>query len=301
MNHPQTSLPVTVIAGYLGAGKTTMVNHLLRHADGLRLAVLVNEFGDLSIDRDLIEAEDETLISIAGGCVCCSYGNDLTAAMMKLGTLTPRPDHILIEASGVAVPGAIATSLSLLGGFAVDCVVTLADAERVRQTAGDKYMGETAQKQLVDADIIILNKTDLVDVTNLETTREWLKEQNFNAPIVETTNGVVLPALVLESFKSGRYSAGPHHDIRSLAVHILHLQGPIDVLHLTRTLAQDHPDLIRGKGFVTDKSGARFLIQGVGSRWETTRARKTGPDALVFIGHEETLDIEGLRRLTQKI
>ena len=85
-----TRLPVSVIGGYLGAGKTTLVNHLLRHANGRRLAVLVNEFGDLPIDADLIEAEEDGLISISGGCVCCSFGNDLIAALGDLAKMTLR-------------------------------------------------------------------------------------------------------------------------------------------------------------------------------------------------------------------
>ena len=108
-----STLPVTVIGGYLGAGKTTLVNHLLRHAQGLRIAVLVNEFGALPIDADLIETQDENIISIAGGCVCCSYGNDLILAMLDLAKLTPAPQHVLLEASGVAIPGAIASSVGL--------------------------------------------------------------------------------------------------------------------------------------------------------------------------------------------
>jgi G3E family GTPase len=95
-----TDIPVTVIGGYLGAGKTTVVNHLLRHAAGRRIAILVNEFGDLPIDQDLIEAEGEDMIAISGGCICCSFGSDLTAALIKLSELTPTPDHVVIEASG---------------------------------------------------------------------------------------------------------------------------------------------------------------------------------------------------------
>lgn len=106
------SLPVTIIGGYLGAGKTTLVNHLLRNANGARLAVLVNEFGELPIDEDLIEAQDDMMISIAGGCVCCSYGNDLTLAMLDMARMQPRPDHVILEASGVALPGAIAAAVS---------------------------------------------------------------------------------------------------------------------------------------------------------------------------------------------
>ena len=104
----ELSIPVTVIGGYLGAGKTTLVNHMLRNANGLKLAILVNEFGELPIDADLIEAEDDNLISLAGGCICCSYGNDMVSALMELSQMEPRPDHVVLEASGVAIPNSIA-------------------------------------------------------------------------------------------------------------------------------------------------------------------------------------------------
>ena len=99
------TIPVTLIGGYLGAGKTTLVNHLLRNADGRRLAVLVNEFGALPIDADLIVARDGNLISISGGCICCSFGSDLLAALIELKGRGDAIDHLLIETSGVALAG----------------------------------------------------------------------------------------------------------------------------------------------------------------------------------------------------
>ncbi|MBL8673866.1 MAG: GTP-binding protein, partial [Rhodospirillales bacterium] len=93
------ALPVTVIGGYLGAGKTTLVNHLLRHAGGRRIAVMVNDFGALAVDADLIEAERGDVLDIAGGCVCCSYGSDLMAALMELPRRRPDLDHVALEAS----------------------------------------------------------------------------------------------------------------------------------------------------------------------------------------------------------
>ena len=116
------AVPVTVIGGYLGAGKTTLINHLLRTANGVRLAVLVNEFGALSIDEDLMEAEDGNIISIPGGCICCSFGDDLSAALMDICAFKPPPDHILIEASGVAIPAVIDNSLTVLAGGAAQTV-----------------------------------------------------------------------------------------------------------------------------------------------------------------------------------
>lgn len=127
-------IPVTLIGDYLGAGKTTLVNHLLRQAEGLRLAVLVNDFGDLQIDAELIESRDGNVIGLACGCVCCSYGSDLIAALMELAERRPRVDHMLLETSGVALPGQVASALSLLQSCALDTVVTLVDAAGVRST-----------------------------------------------------------------------------------------------------------------------------------------------------------------------
>ena len=132
-------LPVTVIGGYLGAGKTTLVNHLLRHNDGFRLAILVNEFGDMPIDADLIEAEDGGMISISGGCVCCAFGSDLIGAL-EACSRAARPDHVLIEASGVALPASIATTVSMIEGLRADAVLVLADVEQIRGNAVHRYL-----------------------------------------------------------------------------------------------------------------------------------------------------------------
>lgn len=129
---PAPPLPVTIVGGYLGAGKTTLVNHLLRHADGLRIAVLVNDFGDLPIDADLIESADGDVIALAGGCVCCAFGSDLVGALIALARRAPRPDHVLIETSGVALPGAVARTLTLVAGLERQGVLVVVDAQRAR-------------------------------------------------------------------------------------------------------------------------------------------------------------------------
>ena len=188
--------PVTVVGGYLGAGKTTLVNHLLRNANGLRLAVLVNDFGTLPIDADLIEAQSGNLISIAGGCICCSFGSDLMGALMELAQMAPPPDHVLLETSGVAMPGVVARSAALLPAFSIDSVVVLADAETVRARAADRYMGDTITRQLNEADLVILNKADLVDTTELDALRQWMVQLALRAALVEAVRATV-PTAVL--------------------------------------------------------------------------------------------------------
>ena len=174
MTEARHDLPVTIISGYLGAGKTTLVNHLLRHNGGRRIAVAVNEFGALPIDSDLIEGADGNVLTLAGGCICCTFGSDLVAGLLDLAQRAGSIDHILIEASGVALPGAIAQSLSLVAGLALDAIVVIADAETVCARAADIYMGDTITRQLADADLVIVNKTDLITTADLGTLLGWL-------------------------------------------------------------------------------------------------------------------------------
>ena len=191
-------IPVSVIGGYLGAGKTTLVNHLLRNANGRKLAVLVNEFGELPIDADLIEADDGDMISIAGGCICCSYGSDLVGALMELPERMPNMDGMLIEASGVALPGGIVSALSLLPDYDRASVFVLADAETVRERGEDKYLADTVIRQLQEADFVALNKIDVVSGETLQATTAWIHQVAPQAEVLTTEQSQLPSDLVLE-------------------------------------------------------------------------------------------------------
>lgn len=277
-------IPVTVIGGYLGAGKTTLVNHLLRNAGGKKLAIMVNEFGELPIDEDLIEAEGDDLISLAGGCVCCSFGSDLIEAMTKLAKLDPRPDNVILESSGVALPGSIASTLSLLPDFTIDGVVVLADAETVQQRAKDKFMADTVLRQLSDADIVLLNKTDLVSADKLSKTRDWLKAQAKDAQIIETKNSIVLPAIVLQDFdwSAADEEQTPHHQAY-FKTFSLPMQKPVDTKLFIESLLNDYPGLIRAKGFMRNLEGDLKTLQMVGKRAEVSAAPVGAIEGLVVI------------------
>lgn len=268
-----TPLPVTVIGGYLGAGKTTLVNHLLRRADGMRLAVLVNEFGALPIDADLIESQDENVINIAGGCVCCSYGSELISALIALDQLDPAPDHVLIEASGVALPDAIAQSVTLIARYRIDAILVLADAETVKRHGTDRYLADTIQRQFDASDIILLNKRDMVTATQLADTREWLDEIAPAARIIETEKADISGHALLGSGIGAASSPGrarpelPHAKHHSAT---LRIAGPIDPHALADTLAAPIHDLIRAKGLVTGLDGQTYAVQTVGRRQSVT-------------------------------
>jgi len=303
-------LPVTVIGGYLGAGKTTLVNHLLRHAGGRRLAVLVNDFGELPIDADLIEADDGEVLSLAGGCICCSFGADLLAVLMKLPLRRPPPDHVLLEASGVALPGAIAASLSLLADVALDGVVVLADAESVRARAADRYMGDTVARQLAVADLVVLNKVDLIDGGARAELHGWLAIMARHAKVVDAVHA----RLPLDALLGGELvAAGARSEPRLLsgALHAPPAAAADAVFERFETLVEDRVDaqglaaaladpslgVIRAKGIVLDREGAAVALQVVGSRAGISplgSARAAG-GRLVCIGLRGQLDCAAIR------
>lgn len=206
-------LSTIVLGGYLGAGKTTLLNHLLRHAQGRRIAVMVNDFGAIGIDADLIESTDGEVMSLEGGCICCSVGSDLVAALMDLAQRVPPPDLVLIETSGVALPGSVAQGARLAPGIEIDAVVVLVDAETIRIRANDRHVGDTVVQQLGEADLLVLNKIDLVDEPALATTRHWLAGIAPHARIIESVEARVPAELILGLVDEGE--ASPWRSSRS--------------------------------------------------------------------------------------
>ena len=268
-------LPVTVIGGYLGAGKTTLVNHLLRHAAGRRIAVLVNDFGELPIDADLIEAEDGDVLSLAGGCVCCSFGSDLMGALIKLAQRTPRPDQLLIETSGVALPGAVAASLTLLTDVVLEAVVVLADAETVRARAADRYLADTIARQLHAADLVILNKLDLVAPQARPALRAWLATQAPRASLIDAVHAQLPVEMLLGIELAARRAAdparrpfaAPHAGAEALFERVeLTLERPVDARGLADALAAPALGVVRAKGLLQDRACGAVALQVVGPR-----------------------------------
>lgn len=290
-------LPVTVIGGYLGAGKTTLVNHLLRHADGRRLAILVNEFGDLAIDEDLIEAEDDRLISIAGGCICCSFGNDLIGALRELTAMSSPPDHIVIESSGVAIPGAIVSTMLLTDSFRSDGIVVVVDSETVRRNARDDYIGDTITRQLTDAEIVIANKADLLDTTEREALTAWLASVAPRAIVIWATRGAVAPEALLGTVPNpGKGRASGHSD-KLFESMVLSPAAASDVAALAERLATGPYGVIRAKGFAHDSDGSLKLLHTVGQRWEVTSSTGRHDVGVVCLGFRGSLDKSAIAKL----
>ncbi len=192
-------LPLTVIGGFLGAGKTTLLNHLLEQADGCRLAVLVNDFGALNIDAELVASRGADTIALSNGCVCCSIGDDLSAALIRVLDHQPPFDALLIEASGVSDPWRIAQVGMADPGLSLGGVVVLIDSSAILAQVADPLLRDSLQRQVQAADWLLLNKSDLVDAQQLASVHAWLEEQARETPRFETREarlpGGLVPAL----------------------------------------------------------------------------------------------------------
>lgn len=293
------ALPVTLLGGYLGAGKTTLVNHLLRNAQGRRIAVLVNDFGDLGIDGDLIEAREDDVISLAGGCICCSFGGDLMAALLRTRDRAASLDHVLIETSGVALPASVARTLQLVQGLRLNAVVVLADAGAIRQQAANGYVGETVRCQLQQADLLVLNKLDLLPSPPAPGLGPWVAQQAPQAFVLEATQGQVAPELLFEmpiprgatarrqetrpAERPLDLRAGAHGIFRSIS---FAFAGAVDVEALERALSAHPERIVRAKGLLRGADGRAVQLQLSGARCITTpwKGKPFATGRLVCIG-----------------
>lgn len=276
-------LPTLVIGGYLGAGKTTLVNHLLRHASGQRIAVLVNDFGDINIDADLIRGQFGDVLELSGGCVCCSFGADLVGALMRVSARIPAPDVVLIETSGVAMPAAVARSARLVPGLSVLGVVAVLDAMTVQAQAQDRYVGGTVMQQIQEADLLLLNKVDLLSSAELIQTQTWLAGLNTTASRLDTSQSAVPPSFwnLLDDLRTpggggwtsdGRLRRPPMQDAATqFETRSFQLPTGVDV-HALKAELDGQVHVLRAKGWVEDAVGTSWLLQKVGSLCTLTPA-----------------------------
>lgn len=294
-------LALTVIGGYLGAGKTTVLNHLLHHNDGLRLALVVNDFGDINIDADLLTSTDGEVVALANGCICCTLVDGLATVLADLRGRADTIDHVVIEASGVSDPVKIA-HYGLAFGFTLQGVIGVADAEQVRQRADDKYVGDTVVRHLQNADLLVLNKTDLVEPVELAELREWLTGLAPTVPIVETDHGQVPTPILLGPLNSSPGEAwddanpgSPHLNYDSWT---FTTETPLDRADVEAFLADLPADVFRAKGFVrlVEDPDHLYLLQVVGRRSMLTPHQTVHGDRfetrLTLIGLPGSIDAE---------
>jgi G3E family GTPase len=312
------SLPLTVIGGFLGAGKTTLLNHWLRHADGQRLAVLVNDFGALNIDAGLIESTAGDTVALTNGCVCCQIGDDLSMALIKVLDSGARFDAVVIEASGVSDPWRIAQLGRADPGLSLDGVVVLVDASAVLEQSRDPLLADTLKRQLKAADLVVLNKSDLVDAAERARVRDWVEAVAGRTPQFETTQADV-PLAMLSRLAMPRVDGiteiahehsdcehehtHPHDDPQHGAMFDTWSHRPssrFEVASLQAWLKDTPAGLLRLKGILrttaADGTDAWSELQFAGRHGSLRRAtaRADGEAALVAIGLRGRLPADAL-------
>ena len=312
-------LPVTVITGFLGSGKTTLIRELMQNPGGKRLAVVVNEFGDVGVDGEILKScaipdcPAENIMELANGCICCTVADDFIPTIEALMALEPRPDHILIETSGLALPKPLLKAFDwpdIRSKITVDGVIALADAEAVaagrfapnvaavdaQRLADDSIdhetpLSEVFEDQVSCADIVLLTKPDLAGPEGVAKAKELIAaEAPRPLPVIEVAEGVVDPRVILglEAAAEDDMEARPshhdephdhdHEDFDSIVVDIPELSDPQDLVRAIEGLANAH-NILRVKGYaaVVGKP-IRLLVQAVGARVRHQYDRPWKPD-----------------------
>lgn len=268
--HRRGRIPLTVVGGFLGAGKTTLLNGVLASLDGVRAAVLVNDFGAVNVDAALISAHKGETIALTNGCICCSIGDDLTGALIRVMERAPAPDWIVIEASGVSDPWRIAQVGLADPGLALDGVIVLADVATVREHASDIRLGDTLLRQLAVADLVVLNKRDLVSADELAQTRTWLKRTVPSACVVEAAQAALPPELLsgIAAERAGREPRVCTHEDHAAEFESLVLsdERTLSATALHALLAHMPPGVLRAKGIVRTDEAAVAALQFSGRR-----------------------------------
>ncbi len=290
-------IPVTVIGGYLGAGKTSCLNGLLAAGHGLRLAVLVNDVGAVNIDAGLIAAHDGDTVALTNGCVCCAIADDLGAALKAQVERARPPDRIVIEASGVADPARIARLAGSWPGCGPAGTVVLADAATIRARAADKFVGRLVVQQMRAADLLMLNKCDLLPTGDAAPLRAWVRAQAGPVETVESRFGRVDPARLLGPAASQRAAEGAEAPTggtgHGLSGMVWRPAGPLRAEALARLLAA-RPGIHRAKGLVETEAGWRRLDWS-GGRLALAPA-PAGAACVVLIGPLDDAAGDALRR-----
>ena len=290
----------TVIGGYLGAGKTTLLNHLLANSDGKRIGLLINDFGEINIDGDLIASKTDSQINLTNGCVCCTLVDGYHVAIDQLSEVEPALEQIVVEASGVAD----VQNLAQYGhgpNMQLDAVLVVADAETIQARAKDKYVAGTIQRQLKAADLIILNKADLVSESQLTAVLDWLQQNFPDARVFSTSHAQVpLPLLVGIRDVERPLVLADYAHAHYATWHFKHDQ-PVTRAAVNAFLTGLDASVLRAKGFARLHDGSTVSIQVVGRRSEIeSTPAAVGGVQLVAIGLEDQLDNTALTALAQR-
>ncbi len=280
------SIPALIISGYLGSGKTTLVGHLLREAqaEGVRLAIISNEFGDTGIDKALLEAGEDGFVELDGGCVCCKLSDALGETLQTILSQV-EPDRLVLETSGVALPGDVLVQFwrpPIDQLVSDEVVVVVVDAERFAQT---DPIDETVEQQLEAADLVLLNKCDLVTEDILVRCEEQISKTTQGQPVLRSVHADVSPSLLFPPDPEGTRlerrqpdAAIRPHVHQQFTTKELLFDGEVTQAEVLAAVQAEQA--IRAKGFVYTVDGIR-LVQGVGPRIELTDPHKELDPSLI--------------------
>ncbi|MCO6363600.1 cobalamin biosynthesis protein CobW [Paracoccus sp. 08] len=338
--------PVTVITGFLGSGKTTLVRHLMANPQGLRLAVIVNEFGTMGVDGEILKGcadaacPAENIVELSNGCICCTVADDFIPTLEALMALPARPDHILIETSGLALPKPLLKAFdwpAIRSRITVDGVIALADAEAVAagrfapdvaavdaQRAADPGLdhetplSEVFEDQIACADVILLTKADLAGPEGVAAARAAIEaELPRPLPILTVTEGAVDPRLVLGLGKAAEddLDARPshhdgaddheHEDFDTVVIDLPEITDPADLAARIARLAAEQ-NVLRVKGHVAVAGKPmRLLVQAVGARVRHQYDRPWGQtprrSRLVVIAEHDDVNPDAIRAVLEAV
>jgi cobalamin biosynthesis protein CobW len=331
-----TKLPVTVVTGFLGSGKTTLIRHLMQNPGGKRLAIIVNEFGDVGVDGEILKScaipncPEENILELANGCICCTVADDFIPTLEQLMKLEPRPEHILIETSGLALPKPLLKAFDwpdIRSKITVDGVIALADAEAVAagqfapdlaavaaQRDADESLdhetplSEVFEDQISCADLILLTKPDLAGAAGIAKAKAVIAaEAPRNLPVIEVADGQIDPRIVLglEAAAEDDLHARPshhdgvpehdHEDFDSVVIGLDELESPESLIKRIETLAETQ-NILRVKGYAAVKGKPmRLLVQAVGARVRAQYDRPWAPKEMrmgrvVVIAEHDDID-----------
>ena len=332
-------IPFTVIGGFLGAGKTTLVNHILTHSDGVRYALLVNDFGRVNIDEQLVASHDGQTMALSNGCICCSLADGFVKTLLLLMKQIDQFDHIVVETSGVAEPEKIMDVARLDPLLYPEGIIVLADAAEVTDRVVDPQIDVVVRSQLSCASLLLLNKIDTVDALQTERAAELLAELNDKAPVLHCSNAdvplnllfglppqaspaadvaVVTPdgeslaqETVVEtngSMKAPRQGAPGPESASPFISHSYSSARPLDRDAFEQFRGQLPAAVLRAKGLLrfTDDASDRekcYLWQRTGKRDELVRwkGRPVAQSQLVFIARDGVADCDSVAVAAQAL
>ena len=334
-------LPVTVITGFLGSGKTTLIRNLMQNPQGKRLAIVVNEFGDVGVDGEILKAcaipdcPEENIMELSNGCICCTVADDFIPTIEALMALEPRPEHIVIETSGLALPKPLLKAFDwpdIRSKITVDGVIALADAEAVadgrfatnvaavdaQREADDSLdhetpLSEVFEDQVSCADIVLLTKPDLAGPEGVAKAKAMvLAEAPRVLPVVEVAEGVVDPRVILgleaaaeddmdnrPSHHDGHHDH-EHDDFESVVIDLPEQADPAALAARIEKMAKEQ-NILRVKGYAAvEGKPMRLLVQAVGARVRHQFDRPWKPEEgrqgrMVVIAEHDDVNVEAIR------